>query len=81
MPKDTKKGPQKGPLNSAYAKYSGIGIQMFAIIGLGAFAGVQLDAYLGNENNLYTIIISLVAVFAAMYFVIRQILKMSNKDH
>ncbi len=80
MPKDTKKDTQKSPLNSAYAKYSGIGIQMFAIIGVGAFAGVKLDEYLGNDNNLYTIIFSLVAVFAAMFYVIRQILKMSKDE-
>ena len=80
MSKDRKKEPQKSPLNSAYAKYSGIGIQMFAIIGVGAFAGVKLDDYLGNDNNLYTIILSLIAVFAAMFYVIRSILKMSKED-
>jgi len=53
---------------------------MFAIIGVGAFAGVKLDDYLGNDNNLYTIILSLIAVFAAMFYVIRSILKMSKED-
>lgn len=80
MSKKSKKEHPKNLLNSAYAKYSGIGIQMFAIIGIGAFIGVKLDDYLENTNNLYTIIFSLVAVFAAMFYVIRQILKMSKED-
>ena len=69
---------KKSPLNSSYAKYSGIAFQMFAIIAIGAFGGVKLDEYL---NNQYTIIFSLVAVLAAIFFVIRQILKMSKDDN
>ena len=46
---------KKSPLNSSYAKYSGIAFQMFAIIAIGAFGGVKLDEYLSNQNNLYTI--------------------------
>jgi len=39
---------------------------MFAIIAIGAFVGVKLDDYLENDNNLYTIIFSLVAVMLAV---------------
>lgn len=74
------KKSQKSPLNSTYAKYSGIAFQMFAIIAIGAFVGVKLDDYLDNDNNLYTIIFSLVAVMLAIYSVIRQIIKMSKED-
>ena len=72
---------KKSQLNSSYAKYSGIAFQMFAIIAIGAFGGVKLDEYLNNQNNLYTIIFSLVAVLAAIFFVIRHILKMSKDDN
>ena len=74
------KGKQKSPLNSSYAKFSGIAFQMFAIIAIGAFLGVKLDEYLDNNNNLFTIIFSLVAVLLAIYSVIRQIIKMGNEE-
>jgi hypothetical protein len=73
--------PKKGnPLNS-YAKYSGIAIQMFVIIGLGAYLGVRLDAHNGDVNNLWTIICSLGATILAMVFVIRRLIANSKNDN
>ena len=53
---------------------------MFAIIAVGAFIGVKLDEYFIQESNLYTIIFSLLSVLIAMYYVIKQILDMSEDD-
>ena len=78
MPK--KKSNQKNQLSTSYAKYSGIAFQMFAIIAVGAFIGVKLDEYFNQESNLYTIIFSLLSVLIAMYYVIKQILDMSEDD-
>ena len=63
---------------NAYAKYSSIAIQMFAIIGIGSFVGVKLDEYFLNTNNVFTIILSLLSVIFAMTFVIRQIISASK---
>ena len=63
---------------NSYAKYSGIAIQMFAIIGLGSFAGVKLDEHYNNDGNLWTIILSLSSTIFAMVFVIRRIIANSK---
>lgn len=73
--------PKKNnPLNS-YAKYSAIAIQMFAIIGIGSFIGVKIDAHYGNDNNLWTIIFSLCSTILAVVFVIRRIIANSKDDN
>jgi ATP synthase protein I len=56
---------------SNYAKYSGIGIQMIAIIGIFSFAGYKIDQYAGHTTNWVTAILALAGVFIAMYVVIR----------
>lgn len=70
---------QKRQLN-AYAQYSAIAFQMFAIIGGGTYLGVKLDEWYPNKHNIYTIILSLAAVIIAIVFVIRQIISITNKD-
>lgn len=75
------KSEKKGKQYSSYAKYSGMAIQMFAIIGIGAFIGVQLDEKFSNNHNLYTIILSLAAVIGSMVLVIRQIISNSKEDN
>jgi len=68
LPKDTRKV-------NYYIKYSGIGLQMFAIVGLGCYAGIKLNAYLGFEKHYVTIVISLLSIVTAMVFAYRQVLK------
>ncbi|MCL8008087.1 AtpZ/AtpI family protein [Gelidibacter japonicus] len=77
MPNQPKKD---NPLNS-YAKYSSIAIQMFAIIGIGSFIGVKIDDHYGNENNLWTIILSLTSTIVAVVFVIRRIIANSKDEN
>ncbi|MBO3096723.1 AtpZ/AtpI family protein [Gelidibacter pelagius] len=76
MPNQPKKG---NPLNN-YAKYSGIGIQMFAIIGIGSYIGIKLDDHYNNEGSLWTIILSLTSTIVAVVFVIRRIIANSKDD-
>jgi hypothetical protein len=53
-----------------------MGLQMAAIIGLGIFGGIKLDAWLGLEKiPVFTLLFSLMAVFAAIYFFIRDVMK------
>jgi len=65
---------------NAYAYYSSIAIQMFAIIGIGTFVGVKLDEKFPNQKNYFTIILSLTSVFFAIIFVIKRIIAASKKE-
>lgn len=53
----------------SYAKYSGIAFEMLGIIALCTWAGVKLDARL-HTRALFTVVLSLGGVAAAMYMVI-----------
>jgi len=57
------------PLN-AYVKYSGVGFQMIAIIGLFAFAGYKIDESAHHEVKWVTAALSLIGVFISLYIVI-----------
>lgn len=61
---------------NGYAKYSIMGFQMAAIILLGIFGGMKLDEVLGLKKfPVFTLLFSLLSVFAAIYFVIKDLLK------
>lgn len=77
---NTQEQKPKGQLN-VYARFSGIGFQMIAIIGLGVYAGVKLDEKYPNKNNLFTLICSLVAIGMALYFVINKVSNISKKNN
>ncbi len=68
--------PGKKPLNQ-FLKFSNIALQMGAMIGIGAFAGIKLDEYLGKDN-LFTVILSLLAVFGALYHVIKEVTRLNK---
>lgn len=70
----------KGQLSS-YAKFSGIGFQMIAIIGLGVYAGIKLDENYPNKYNLFTLLCSLASIGIALYFVINKVSNISKKDN
>lgn len=72
------KNKEKRALNS-YARYSGIAIQMFIIIGAGTYVGVFLDRKYPNEYNGFTITLSLTFVILSIIFVIRRIIAATNK--
>ncbi len=61
---------QKKPELLNAVKYTNIAIQMAVIIVLGTYAGVSLDAYF-ECKPVFTVILSLFAVFAAIYVVIK----------
>ena len=63
----------KERLNS-YAKFSGLVFQMAAIIAIGTYVGVKLDANYPNEHNYYTLGFSLFAVISSIVYVIRRII-------
>jgi ATP synthase protein I len=63
---------EKQPLNS-YIKYSSMGFQMVAIIGIFTFAGYKLDESRGTKTPLFTAFLSLLGVVLAMYIVFKGI--------
>jgi len=53
---------------------------MGGTIYLGSLLGRWLDGKFPNEHELYTKIVTLLAVFGAMYAVISQVIKITNQD-
>ena len=62
------------------ALLSRIGIQMVAIIAVGTFIGVNLDEAYPNQNNLFTLILTLTSVVISIYYVIRRVISASKND-
>lgn len=58
-----------------FAKYSGLAFQMIAIILVMTWIGIKLDKYLSLNTPIFTIIFSLLGVFAAIYTSLRDFLK------
>jgi F0F1-type ATP synthase assembly protein I len=79
--KEPKDKPKKklNNLFGAYAHYSGMALQMAAIIGVGTFIGYQIDAHYKTEKPLFTAGFSLLSVLVAIFVVIRQLLSNSKK--
>jgi predicted MFS family arabinose efflux permease len=70
---NTKKKP-----HNQFLKFSGIAMQMGIIIGAGAYGGVCLDEYLEKDFPLFTLLFSLFAVFSALYYVIKEVIHLSD---
>ncbi|ARS36864.1 AtpZ/AtpI family protein [Pontibacter actiniarum] len=58
-----------------YVKYSGMAFQMIGALVLAAFAGRELDEYVGNRKPWFTIVLLLLAVVATMVLTIISINK------
>jgi F0F1-type ATP synthase assembly protein I len=72
-----KKNPKK-PLTPAFrdfARYSGIAFQMIGIILVTTWGGIKLDKLAGFEKPVFTIILSLLGVFAAIYTAVKDFIK------
>jgi F0F1-type ATP synthase assembly protein I len=75
--KNQKKVP-KNPENKGlqdFGKYSGLVFQMIVIIGFMTWGGVKLDKILGLSTPVFTIILSLLGVFAGIYTAIKDFIK------
>ena len=63
-----------------YLEFVNIAIQMGLIIAGGVYAGIWLDRKYPNDFSGFTIGISLMGVFIALYLVIRKVMQMSKDD-
>lgn len=75
--KNQKKFP-KNPGNKGlkdFGKYSGLAFQMIVIILVMTWLGVKLDKILGLSTPIFTIILSLLGVFAGIYAAVKDFIK------
>ena len=61
-----------------FARYSGMGFQMIAIILLFYWAGSKLDQRAATEKPVYTAILTVLGVFAGLYIVLKGFLGRGN---
>ena len=73
-----KQKPKKKRLNP-YIKYSSLTTQMAVIIAAGAFFGDYLDKKTTSDIPIYTIILSLLSIFLALYYVLKKIINHNEK--
>jgi F0F1-type ATP synthase assembly protein I len=69
----------KSSTSRKWLQFVNIPFQMGLIIFIGVKIGNFLDDYLKDEN-LYTIVFSLISVFIALYVVIKSVINMSKDD-
>ncbi|MGY0039979.1 AtpZ/AtpI family protein [Pedobacter sp. NJ-S-72] len=65
--------PQKDKKATNFVKYTGIGFQMLATIGIFAFAGYKIDNYRNSEKLIFTALLGLSGVVISLYQIIRQL--------
>jgi F0F1-type ATP synthase assembly protein I len=74
----SKKKNQKSLQNKGtndFARYSGLAFQMIGIILVTVWGGVKLDKLTGWKTPVFTIVLSLFGVFAAIYTAIKGFIK------
>ncbi|MGM5469190.1 AtpZ/AtpI family protein [Flavobacteriaceae bacterium LMO-SS05] len=76
---DDQNRKKNNPLSS-YAQFSGSAFQMIAIIGLGVYFGVKLDEKYPNKYKLFTITLPLLSIGIALFNLIRQVTRFTNKQ-
>jgi len=62
-----------------YIKYTQIGFQMAIIITLGAFGGKKLDEYFQMTTPIWTIVLSLLSIAAALYLALKDFIQPPGK--
>ena len=83
MDQEELKNPKKQQLTDPqqskfrdYSKFSAMFFQMGITIAFGVWSGMKLDEYFPiTKFPLFTVSLSLLSIFASMYFVIRDVLK------
>ena len=70
-----KKPDKEGNGLNDYAKYSGIAFQMIGVILITVWGGTKLDELLKLETPVFTIVLSLLGVFSAIYIAIKDFIK------
>ena len=75
QPRREKRQSPNNSTGNSWARYTGMAVQMIVIIVVMTFAGVKLDARRESETPVFTLILSLLGVFAAIYTVIKDFIR------
>jgi len=75
-PKEIKK--LSGSLGD-YARYSNLGFQMLAVLLAGVFGGIKLDKMTKSDFPLFTVLLSFLAVIAAIYIGVKDFLNFKKR--
>ena len=71
-----------GPKVNNYVKYSSMVFQLAIVIGLGVWGGRSLDKYFELKFPAFTLILLFVALFAGMYWTLRDLVgKKKTKEN
>jgi len=57
-----------------FIRYSSLAFEMIFIMGIGVFAGIKIDKWLGLSFPAFTFILMILAVIGAIYYAIRKFL-------
>jgi hypothetical protein len=60
-------------------KYGNMAIQMAVVIGVAVWGGQKLDKRSGNKTPVWTIVLSLLGIGAALYLAIKDLIKPDDK--
>ncbi|MCG8329857.1 MAG: AtpZ/AtpI family protein [Chitinophagales bacterium] len=63
----------------AYLKYSGMAFQMGIIILVGTYAGKKLDEYFQSDQPIFTVVLALLSIFAALYISLKDLFISKDK--
>jgi F0F1-type ATP synthase assembly protein I len=74
LKKKNLKSPENKGLND-FGRYSGMAFQMIAIILVTTWGGIQLDKLAKFHTPVFTIVLSLLGVFAAIYTAVKDFIK------
>ncbi len=72
MEEKNQNSEKKSP--NSYLKYSGMGLQMAAIIALGVWGGTALDKYFQTKFPGFTLALSLLSVIGGIYWAVKDII-------
>jgi hypothetical protein len=57
-----------------FIRYSSLAFEMVVIMGIGVFAGVKIDSWLGFKFPVFTFVLMILSVIGAIYHAIRKFL-------
>jgi ATP synthase protein I len=63
----------RGGSGNAYLKYSGLGFQMIAVIGIFTYAGYKIDETAKHDVQWVTAVMALAGVFISLYVVFKSL--------
>lgn len=71
MPRPEERKSSKNKRPEEFLRYSGMATKMALVIGAAVYGGIKLDVLQGGKFPVWTLVLSLAGVAAAIYFVIR----------